>query len=172
MGRLYAWRLTLNLANDRITGGGYEPWFPQTVALYGDRNFDLSNTENPDKVVQARAAHSIYFSVLGEHGWIGLALFIAFGVLAWFSGTTVLRQTKHVPELAWLRDLAAMIQVSLIAYAIGGAFLSLSYFDLYWQLAGLLIVCRAIAAQELAARASATSPGDGISQVQPGVTRA
>ena len=158
MGRIYVWRLTVNLANDRITGGGFEPWFPQTVALYGERNFDLENTENPDKVLEARAAHSIYFSVLGEHGWIGLVLFLAVGVMGWRSGSWVLRHIRQVPELAWMRDLVAMIQVSLLAYATGGAFLSLSYFDLYWQLVGLLIVCRAIATQELAGRVPAASP--------------
>jgi putative inorganic carbon (hco3(-)) transporter len=172
MGRLFAWRLTINLADQRITGGGYEPWFAQTVERYGDRSFDVSNTENPDKVVEARAAHSIYFSVLGEHGWIGLALFIAVGVLAWRSGSWVLRETKQVPELAWLRDLAAMLQVSLIAYATGGAFLSLSYFDLYWQLAGVLVVCRAIASQELTARVPATASPDHLPQIRPDMTGA
>jgi hypothetical protein len=34
----------------------------------------------------------------------------------------------------WASDLAAMIQVSLIGYAVGGAFLGLAYFDLPYHL--------------------------------------
>ena len=37
-----------------------------------------------------------------------------------------------------------MIQVSLIAYMTGGAFLSLAYFDLPWHLISILVIGRRI----------------------------
>ena len=63
-----------------------------------------------------------------------------------------------MPELAPTRDLVSMLQVSLAAFATGGAFFSLSYWDLGWQLAAMLIICRAIAAQKLAELPAADSP--------------
>jgi hypothetical protein len=34
-----------------------------------------------------------------------------------------------------------MIQVSLLAYLVGGAFLSLAYFDLPWHLIAIVLIC-------------------------------
>jgi probable O-glycosylation ligase (exosortase A-associated) len=150
MARIYAWFVTINLANDRLLGGGFEPWVQPVFDRYGERDFNLENTENPDKVVLAHAAHSIYFSILGEHGWIGLGLFLAVGVMAWRTGSWVLSRTRNVPELAPMRDLVAMLQVSLAAFATGGAFFSLSYWDLGWQLVSMLIICRVIVSLKLA----------------------
>ena len=42
-----------------------------------------------------------------------------------------------------------MIQVSLIAYCSGGAFLALAYFDLPWHLISILLLCEVIAREQL-----------------------
>ena len=52
--------------------------------------------------------------------------------------------------MAWAHDLAAMCQVSLVGYAIGGAFLSLSYFDLPYYIVAVLVVLREVVRRELA----------------------
>ena len=59
-------------------------------------------------------------------------------------------QTKARTDLAWAHDLAAMCQVSLIGYAVGGAFLSLTYFDLPYYVVMTLVVLRAFVIRELA----------------------
>ena len=50
-----------------------------------------------------------------------------------------MRAAKANKELAWAGRLAAMIQVSLVGYFVGGAFLSLAYFDLPYDLMALLV---------------------------------
>lgn len=129
-GRFSAWKRGIDIADISITGGGFEAY--------------LGGTD----------AHSIYFEVLGEHGYIGLVLFLMLGLFVWRTGTKLLRETKNIDNLKWVRDLAAMLQVSIIGYASAGAFLGLAYFDLYYHIIALMILCKVIVAKELARVAS------------------
>ncbi len=130
MGRVNAWKFAINVADDRLTGGGLNVWTPEAYETWGPDN------------AKALVAHSIYFSILGEHGWIGLALFLIVYWLAWRYATMVIRRSRKREEDQWIAQLASMIQVSLVAYFVGGAFLSLSYFDLPWHLVSIIVVLR------------------------------
>jgi probable O-glycosylation ligase (exosortase A-associated) len=127
MGRINAWWTTFHLANSRITGGGFEMYTPDIFARFAP---DPSNI---------KVAHSIYFSVLGEHGYIGLLLFLLLWFLALRLSGRICRLAA-APEVRWAYDLAVMCQISLVGYAVGGAFLSLAYFDLPYNLLVLLVV--------------------------------
>ena len=90
-----------------------------------------------------QGAHSIYFEVLGHHGFPGLLLFITIGLLAYRAGSRIIRYSKNDNgQLAWEGNLAAMLQVSLVGYLTGGAFLSLSYYDLYYQMIAILALLK------------------------------
>ena len=135
LGRVNAWNYSINVANHRFTGAGFESWEPETFADYAP-------------IVNAiHAAHSIYFGVLGDHGWIGFLLYLTIFLMAWRTATQLIRSCRDHEEMNWLADLARMIQVSLIAYATGGAFLSLSYFDLPWHLVAILVIGKMLADQ-------------------------
>lgn len=138
MGRINAWWMAWNLAVDRFPiGGGFSIAAAEVFQRYAP---------DPTNVL---VAHSIYFHVLGQHGFAGLFFYVMVFGLAWRNGGWVVRNTKHIPELAWARDLAAMCQVSLIGFAIGGAFLSLTYFDLPYYIVVILIVLRGLVKQSL-----------------------
>jgi len=77
---------------------------------------------------------------MGEHGFIGLSLFLLMGLLAWIRAQQVIKRCKNDPENKWASDLAAMVQVSLIGYAAGGAFLGLAYFDLPYHLMVIILL--------------------------------
>jgi probable O-glycosylation ligase (exosortase A-associated) len=126
LGRLNSWEFAFNVAKDNLMGGGYLTFTPKVFALYAPNPLDV------------HAPHSIYFQVLGEHGFIGLAIFLSILVLGWRTGSRIIKACKDEPDLHWARDLAAMCQVSLVGYAVGGAFLSLAYFDLLYDI--LIIV--------------------------------
>lgn len=128
MGRINAWLTMFNLANDRFFGGGFFVYSREVFLLYA-----------PDPSL-VKAAHSIYFQVLGEHGWFGLALFLALWFLVWRGASALRKQTKGKQELSWIYHLAGMIQVSLVGYAVGGAFLSLAYFDLPYNILVIVVV--------------------------------
>jgi len=137
MGRINAWHMAYNLARDRFFGGGFEIAEPSVFYLYAP---------NPTAV---HAAHSIYFQALGEHGFVGLTLYLLLGVLTWRSAAWVIRNSRHDAELQWSASLARMIQASLIGFAVGGAFLSLLYFDVPYYLMAAVVALRALTEQRL-----------------------
>ena len=47
---------------------------------------------------------------------------------------------KKNPEALWAKDLAAMIQVTMVAYMSAGAFLGLAYFDYIYHLVAIVVV--------------------------------
>ncbi len=131
-GRINAWYMAYNLARDRLLGGGFDVAEPSTFARYAP---------NPTDV---HAAHSIYFQVLGEHGFVGLALYLMLGIFTWRCAAWIVRHADGQPELAWAAHLATMIQASFIGFAVGGAFLSLVYYDVPYYLMAALIATRAL----------------------------
>jgi probable O-glycosylation ligase (exosortase A-associated) len=128
MGRVNAWHFAVNLASDNFLGGGFLPFTPRMFRIYAPVPADV------------HAPHSIYFQVLGEQGFVGLALFLIFLFLGWRTGSRVLRFCKDKPELKWAHDLAAMCQVSLLGYCAGGAFLTLAYFDLLYDVIIIMVL--------------------------------
>lgn len=130
MGRIHAWEYSVNIAADRLTGGGFNSWSADTYAIY-----------SPQSRTTSIVAHSIYFAVLADHGWPGLALFVLLLWFAWRNLGRVIAHNRHLgQDGAEPLLLARMLQVSLVAYLSGGAFLSLSYFDLPWHLIAVALL--------------------------------
>ena len=94
--------------------------------------------------VPTHAAHSIYFQILGDHGWVGLGLWLPILALALRNACIIRRQTRGNPELLWAYDLADMMRVSLISFYFGGAALSMAYSDVYLVLIALLANLRVL----------------------------
>src|SRR5438132_4281776 len=132
VGRINAWKMAFNMAKDRPLGGGLDAFQDYSFALYAP---------DPDNV---HDSHSIYFEVLGEHGFVGLALFLMLGLMTWRTASWVIGRARRDREKRWVADLAAMIQVSLVGYATAGAFLGLAYFDYYYTLIALVVLCKTV----------------------------
>lgn len=128
MGRVNQWGNAINIANARLTGGGFETWQRPVCERFAP---------NPD---DCRDVHSIYFEVLGEHGYIGLLLYLALLGLTWFKCSAIVRRARGDPGLQWASDLAAMIQVSMVAYLSAGAFLGMAYYDYLYRLIVVVVV--------------------------------
>ena len=141
MGRINAWHMAFNLAKDRFFGAGFDSFHDEMFDRYAP---------DPDNV---HDSHSIYFEVLGEQGFVGLALFLALGIATWFTASSIIKQGRRNPDDRWAADLAAMIQVSMVAYATAGAFLGLSYFDYYYTLIAVVVLCKVVLAADVKARA-------------------
>ena len=128
LGRINAWHFAMNVAAHNFLGGGFKVFSQQMFLLYAPDPLDY------------HVAHSIYFQALGEQGPVGLLLYLALMICTWRTGTRIIQFCKNRPDLKWASDLAAMCQVSVIGFAVGGAFLSLTYFDLYFDVIALLVV--------------------------------
>lgn len=130
LGRISAWWNAFGIAKDRLFGVGFNAATPELFARY---------SPYPDYV---HAAHSIYFQVMGNHGFIGLFIFLAiFGSTYWWAARLRREAAVH-PAATWCGELGAMAQVSLIGYFVGGAFLSLSYFDLPYNVMMMVVLTR------------------------------
>lgn len=129
MGRINAWYYAFNAANDRILGMGFDSWTSETFSLYAPDPNDH------------HAAHSIYFSALGDHGWPGLIFFLFIFLMSARELIKILKNVKCPPQIKFL---AKMLQISMIAYMTGGAFLSLTYFDLAWGIVGIILCLQRI----------------------------
>lgn len=120
MGRINSWEFATNVAKNNFMGGGYRVFTPKMFLVYAPNPLIFFD------------AHSIYFQVLGEHGFIGLCLFLSLMFYAWRTGTRIIKFCRNRTDLKWAEDLASMCQVSIIGFAVGGAFLTLAYYDLYY----------------------------------------
>lgn len=159
LGRLNAWTMAWNLALDRFPGGGFYVFTQELFDRY-----------SPNPADGARAAHSIYFQALGEHGFLGLLLVLAFWFSVWRSAVSLRATGRSRQELAWAADLGEMVQVGVIAYLVGGAFLSILYFDLPYLLAALVVIARNCLNEQTAALGMpAHSPQAGGAGLQTGV---
>lgn len=137
--RIKAWTFAYKVArDDPITGGGFN--------VFMDESYFKTLIPDADR---ATNFHSVYFEVLGEQGFIGLAVFLGLLAAAWFTFSRIMALTRGQPGLAWAHDLARMSQVSLVGYAAGGSFLNLAFYDLIYLLLAIAVIARALVAREL-----------------------
>ena len=145
MGRVVAWKLSFIMAMQHpFFGGGIKSleYFPVWLNLSKDffaYPWFYTGNALPNMTV-ARAAHSIYFQVLGDQGFVGLGLYLACLASSFLKAGSVARKARKIGAPAWLPTAAVMVQLSIFAFAVGGAALSLAYFDLLFALFGLVVV--------------------------------
>jgi len=84
--------------------------------------------------------------MLGEQGFIGL------GIYSLLIASCIIRlrflksRIRGNPELQWAQHYPDMLQVSIFAYVIGGAFLGRAYFDMFYQLVGAMVILNRLVA--------------------------
>ena len=130
MGRINAWWNSWNIALHYFTGVGFNTATSELFSRF---------SPNADTVL---VAHSNYFQLLGNHGFVGLLLYVCIWISTWRTEGWLRNQPMLPPERQWTADLGAMGQVSLVGYLVGGAFLNLAYFDLPYALMVLLVLTR------------------------------
>jgi putative inorganic carbon (hco3(-)) transporter len=133
--RLNTWHFAWNFVQDNpVLGGGFE--------MFLSRDAYVRYAPRSDEGWIFQDAHSNYMKVLAEHGFPGLALFIAIFIASWLRAGRVIRWARnYAPDTPQGQAglLARMLQASIVAYAVGGSFLGLCYFDLPYNIAGLCI---------------------------------
>lgn len=147
MGRINSWRFAVNLAADRpVLGGGFKTFNRAMFKRYAP---------NPDDYHEA---HSIFFKILAEHGYVGLLMFLLLAFFTYRSASWVMKATRDQPELLWAHDLMSMTQVAIIGYGAGGALLNLAYYDLPYHLMAIVVLTKLRVREQLYASASQGKP--------------
>src|SRR5262249_51406868 len=137
-GRTTAWQVAIAIAREHpVFGGGFNAG--QQMSVW---NRYVAGIE-PSMVNHLKAAHSIFFQVLGDLGYPGLLLFLSIiGATAW-NLSAVLKFSRRQPDLAWMNDLAQMFRLTLVVYAVSGALLSMAYFEFFYITVSMVGVLRA-----------------------------
>ena len=158
MQRIQSWGVNWNMALERpITGMGFRNTYMGFERWLSYANFDggWGHEFSP---------HSIYFQMLGQHGFGGLAVWL---LLIGFTFLTLgrIRRTavKQTGQL-WLAEYAWALQVGLIGFLAAGTFLDVAYFNLLYAFIALAIIMR----RELEEAPSASTPAiDSQATVKP-----
>ena len=79
---------------------------------------------------------------------IGLFIFLTLGFSTFFLGNKIQKMAKQNESQKWAANLASMLQVGIIGYAVSAAFVELAYFDLYYSLIGLMILTKIVITRE------------------------
>jgi probable O-glycosylation ligase (exosortase A-associated) len=121
MTRILVWRWTLDFVHDHPLGGGFNSFYVNTITL-------PASADDPVPLVQhGRAFHSMFFEMLGEHGWPGLALFLVLFGTAFLSLRRTARRADELPGMEWCRELARTLQISMAVPLACGAFIGIAF---------------------------------------------
>lgn len=159
--RLVSWKIHTLMALERpILGGGFRA--PQYGHIWRSLSYDfdkLSFIPSSQPSDKGWAAHSIYFQVLGDHGFVGLFLYLSIIVLAFLKLSSIEKYFKN----EWQSKLARMIKVSLMAYCVSGAAVSMAYFELFYVLIAMIGCLSALkTASESQTKTERTKPDEAM----------
>lgn len=163
VGRLEAWQTGWNIAvTHPLTGGGFRAyWHEHVWKGYHEGQY-----------LRGRDAHSLYFEVLGEQGFLGFGIYMS--LLGWVLLTLsrLRRRWRRHEQHGYLSSYAEMIQLSLYPFLLSGAFIGMAYWDVYFMLVGITIVLhelsrRALAAMPARSRPALTSRALGLPALPP-----
>lgn len=147
--RILAWSVAFNIARESpLTGAGFLFEVAGDDAKWQSYGWE----EYRSFTRAAHSAHSIYFQVLGDHGFVAFFLWITLVVSVLLSFSRTRRLALETPGCEWVATYATALRVALAAYLVSGAFLSSAYFDLAW----LYFALTAVLARELKLARSAS----------------
>lgn len=137
MQRIQAWGVALNVAKAHpLVGAGFNyEYAADADARWIEYAPFLGEWNN-----RARSTHSIYFQVLGQHGFIALALFIFLLLSMYIVTGRIRRDALKSNTHEWIANYALAIQIGTVGYIISGAFLSLAYFDLLYAYVAIVAI--------------------------------
>jgi probable O-glycosylation ligase (exosortase A-associated) len=141
--RINSWIFSYNIARTRALGGGFGCFTFEQYVVHSPDPY-LSMSKRDDGTYVAQTAHSIYFEVLAEHGFIGLFVYIT----ALLSILLSLRRLEHRsdnfqnPEI--ISNLCRGFFVSIMGFMICGAFISRAFFELFWVFFAMIVSMKSI----------------------------
>ena len=142
IGRIWAWKISVKIANDNVFGNSFfatqDPYAWHRYRQSID-NFGPVYTPPIPEGQFPKAAHSLYFQVLGDLGYIGLFVYLML-LSSLFFKIKKLGERAKAMELKWAINLTTMLSVSIVGYCITGANVSMAYFDLLFGVIGIVYV--------------------------------
>lgn len=132
-GRVVVWRWTIDYVSDRpFMGGGFQAYLANDGKLADYSKDGEVEIEHPG----GKAFHNIFIEVLGEHGYVGLALFLSIIGQALLTARKIYNFSGSDD---WQRAMATTVFVSLSVYCVGGMFIGVAFFPWIYYMLGVAI---------------------------------
>lgn len=138
-GRLHAWRAGTKMALNNVLGVGAGN-FPNNFPKY----------RAPDAPARWMTAHSMYFLILGELGFLGLLLLFKLVFGNFRSNVRLRRRLEQRDPKQFAADIRSLdlFNAGILGFAVAGAFLSVTYYPHIFVLGGLAIALRRVVAED------------------------
>jgi probable O-glycosylation ligase (exosortase A-associated) len=150
--RLSAWAFARALAADYpVTGGGFSTFTEQMYEKYW-----------PGEIGTIYGPHSVYFQVLAEHGYVGLALYLMLAGSCFMRTWQLRRAAKRYKDQE-VAVYALMLRLVMVGFLTCGAFLGRAYFDYYFATVASIVILHKVAADRWAVLAPAQAPAVDVS---------
>jgi probable O-glycosylation ligase (exosortase A-associated) len=117
------------------TGGGFDFSSLDTYAIYYPEFLERW----PGKVW---SCHSIWFTMLGEHGFPGLLLWFSLIASSFWSIRQIRLFGRTNENALWIMHYADMVRTALLAFMVLGTFVDIAYFDIFYYLVGIIIILK------------------------------
>lgn len=160
-GRLYFWQVATAMASDHPIFGighrGYEAAYNQ---------YDTSN----GRFGPNRAVHSTWFGVLSEAGYPGLLLYVAIVLSSLLACRSVRKRAAAGIVPKELGAYAIALEAGMVAFIVGGSFVSFQYSEMLWHYFGLTMALEHVAvraAAEEKARIESSQPDPATQPASP-----
>lgn len=140
--RLHFWQVAVAMANDRPFLGVGHNGYPRAYNRY-----DWSEGQ----YLTNRAVHSAWFGVLAELGYPGLLLFVTIVFTSLRACRRVRKSAQRGEIPGPLGPYAIGLESALVAFVIGGSFVSFHYSEMLWHFFALTMALEAVAVKEAAA---------------------
>ena len=139
--RVHFWHVAVAMANDRpLLGVGHSAY----SRAYNE--YDWTN----GKYLTNRAVHSAWFGVLAETGYPGFLLFVAIVLTSLRSCRRVRLAAKRGEVPDELGRYAIAFETAIVAFMVGGSFVSFHYCEMLWHYFALTIALQRVAVAEMA----------------------
>ena len=138
-GRLHAWRAGYKMALNNVLGVGAGN-FPNNFPKY----------RAADAPTRWMTAHSMYFLVLGELGFLGLLVVLKLVFGNFRSNVRLRKRLAQQDQARFFADIRSLdlFNAGILGFAVAGAFLSVTYYPHIFVLGGLAIALRRVIAEE------------------------
>lgn len=130
--RILVWKWTLQFTSTHPFGGGFQSYIIDHVDIPGTGG-------QPAHMQFGRAFHSIYFEVLGEHGYPGIIIFLALAATTFITLRRLAKRARVYPELQWVVGLSDALQSGLAVFLTAGAFVGIAFQPMFWYFVSLAI---------------------------------
>jgi putative inorganic carbon (HCO3(-)) transporter len=153
LARLHFWKVAVQMANAKpFFGVGYHGY----ISSYNDYDFSRGayGTE--------KAVHNSFLGVSAELGYVGAVLFALLLFGAWRSCSRMRKLADRETSFSDLGKSAVALQTSLVAFLVGGSFVTFQYNEMFWHIIGLTIALERLVIRRQAQFVSGRLPENSV----------